>query len=185
MRLRKIGTRLVWGKRNKDWDGAVKRYEAGEVTLQEVGDEFEIGRGAVRGKFRRMGVDTSKATRCWVERACVYCGDIIKKRRKQARGVTNHFCDRLCYGMWLRHDSGARYNPTRHGQRVGRLKVEREYGFTLPEGSVVHHINGNCFDNALENLMLFEGNGDHVRWHRDCREGIEPLWRGDYIKEGA
>jgi hypothetical protein len=174
-KLSLVNGKHVWGSPHKDWESAVQRYKAREVSLQEIATEFGISRGAVWKKFKRMGIETSKAIVCWVDVSCGYCEKALKRTRKRARKVNRHFCDQFCYGLWIKHHSGSKYSPSRVGQRIGRGKVEGLYG-PLPEGSVVHHRDGDCLNNDISNLMLFKDNGDHVRWHRDCREGVQPLW---------
>ena len=46
-----------------------------------------------------------------------------------------------------------------------RLVIEKHIGRTLLKSEVVHHINSNHSDNRIENLMLFNNNGEHIRLH--------------------
>ena len=46
-----------------------------------------------------------------------------------------------------------------------RLVCEDHLGRILKPEEVVHHINGNCWDNWLENLKLFENNSSHMKKH--------------------
>jgi len=48
----------------------------------------------------------------------------------------------------------------------------------LPEGAVVHHIDGNHDNYEGWNLMLFASSGDHIRWHRGFSDEVVPLWDG-------
>lgn len=43
--------------------------------------------------------------------------------------------------------------------------VEEAWGYPLPNGSVVHHVDGNGLNNELSNLMVFSSQADHMRWH--------------------
>lgn len=46
-------------------------------------------------------------------------------------------------------------------------KIVQEFlGRKLSNKEVIHHINGNGFDNRLENLYLFNSPSDHSRFHR-------------------
>ena len=44
-----------------------------------------------------------------------------------------------------------------------RLLMEKKLGRFLEEKEVVHHIDGDPQNNALDNLMVFSSNGEHLR----------------------
>lgn len=46
-----------------------------------------------------------------------------------------------------------------------RFVMERYLGRKLTPAEVVHHINGDVFDNRIENLSLFNSLSDHMRHH--------------------
>jgi hypothetical protein len=50
------------------------------------------------------------------------------------------------------------------------LIAERALGEYLPEGSVIHHINGVRDDNRLENLWWFPSRSEHVAHHHKIRK---------------
>ena len=54
-------------------------------------------------------------------------------------------------------------------------KLIRQHFPMLP-GNTVHHIDGNRFNNALWNLMVFATSRDHTRFHRG--EAVEPVFMG-------
>ena len=54
-----------------------------------------------------------------------------------------------------------------------RLVLERHLGRPLRASEVVHHVNGDCSDNRLENLWLWPGPSAHQRWHSLLARGRE------------
>lgn len=51
-----------------------------------------------------------------------------------------------------------------------RLIIEKSIGRFLKCKEVVHHINGNKSDNRLINLMLFNNNVEHIKYHAKIRK---------------
>ena len=50
-----------------------------------------------------------------------------------------------------------------------RLIMEELLGrYLLPE-EVVHHINGNVYENQIQNLMLFANDSEHLKHHQKAR----------------
>jgi hypothetical protein len=50
-----------------------------------------------------------------------------------------------------------------------RYLMEKHLGYKLPEGKVVHHINGIRNDNRIENLMVMS-KGEHQSLHNKLRK---------------
>ena len=50
---------------------------------------------------------------------------------------------------------------TKSGYMMEHRAVWIDNNGPIPDGAVVHHINGNPSDNRIENLELYESNGQH------------------------
>ena len=66
------------------------------------------------------------------------------------------------------------YNPSHPYNMLGyvyehRLNMEIHLGRVLLPTEVVHHINGNKQDNRIENLMVFNNNGEHTKYHKEIK----------------
>ena len=51
------------------------------------------------------------------------------------------------------------------GRHTHRIVAERMLGRELKKGEVVHHIDGNKRNNSPDNLMVFNSQGEHAKWH--------------------
>lgn len=59
---------------------------------------------------------------------------------------------------------GTRRKPNRR-HKFEHIKIWEDHFGPKPEGFVIHHINGDGFDNRIENLQLMQP-GDHIRLHK-------------------
>lgn len=53
------------------------------------------------------------------------------------------------------------------GRHIHRIIAEVILGADLSQGHVVHHIDGNKQNNSPENLMVFQTQAEHARWHKE------------------
>lgn len=65
--------------------------------------------------------------------------------------------------------------PKFYGRHEHRVVAERMLGRKLRKGEVVHHIDGNKRNNFPENLMVFESQAEHARYHAQQTNGRKPV----------
>ena len=93
-----------------------------------------------------------------------------------------HYANRNRYGglfLWPSPygESKARWCiRARDGSKVffARAVMEAHLGRHLDPAEVVHHINGDCQDDRLENLMLFPNHAAHMRYELQAGQRVMP-----------
>ena len=175
-RHKKLGRRQRCPIQDLEREAMATMYERDKLALQAIADYFRVSRQAVYKVLLKRGVDTSKATGCKVAVRCAWCGVERLVVRSRARKHVHSYCNR---DHWIAHlNSGDAYLPNRRGQKLGRATIELIYG-PLPDGSVVHHVDKNDYNNDPVNLMLFASSADHLRFHRlGERSMVVALWDG-------
>ena len=62
-----------------------------------------------------------------------------------------------------------------YGKLAHRVIVEQLLGRSLTSEEVIHHRDGNRYNNVPENLVVFPTAGDHTRFHNEFRWFIRQL----------
>lgn len=142
----------------------IEAYEIDLWSLQEIADILHVSKTAVKKFLNQQGIDTSKRL---IPVSCTACGAEIMRNRKRIRHQKNHFCNADCYASYLQAGRAEACN-NRSQQRKAQAVVSKY--FKLSNGSVVHHIDRNQFNNHPSNLLVFANNGDHIRYHHIERD---------------
>jgi len=112
---------------------------------------------------------------------CAFCGKgFLRPARKSAR---KKYCsNQCCYAARLRigaeyvNQKGYVYTKVaaKKYQLKHRLVMEQILGRKLKGIESVHHKNGKRADNRVDNLILFDSNSAHVKYHNDLFNGAHP-----------
>ena len=148
----------------------VVMFTRDHLTLRQIAAKVGMTHAGVWKRLRAAGIEREAGT--WVRVSCSFCGNPTRKHRASWRKTEKHYCREACYYADL-ESSG--YKPWRQGQRLARAIVSQY--FSIPEGAVVHHKDGDNRNNDRANLAVYAGNGDHVRAHRTTKP-VVVLWDG-------
>ncbi len=152
-------------------DELIRRYQIGE-PLATLVESAGISRVGIWKRLRRIGVRPARNAPA-VSVSCHTCHARFARSRHRVMKARRSFCSPACYVAWM-SGCGHGFPRWRHGQRIARGVVANYR--PLPPGSVVHHHDGNCRNNAVANLSLFASQSDHMRHHRG--DGATMLWDG-------
>lgn len=142
-------------------------YLRDHLTLEEIGKKLSITRQAVHNRMRRCGIDMSTGERFDVK--CDVCGVFYSVTRKRFKSTIMHLCSEKCRIAYLKT---SQYKASRQGQRIGRavlMEIATKKGLSMPDGFVVHHKDGDDFNNDPSNLMVFKNNAEHTLHHHKLR----------------
>jgi len=150
------------------------------MRMDEVASKIGVSRQRIWQICKKHGINQYRP----IERTCVYCEEKFTATRAQVRRGYALYCSENCY-FTHRREIGD-YIPRRHGQRIGRKKIEEWLGFPLPDGYIIHHEDGNQNNNDFKNLFVFRSHSDHLKYHHAKRHGeaqlpYKELWELPFI----
>ena len=163
----------------KDKVDIIKSYTINLEPMKDIAKRYEVTRQAIHKLLRKEGVKTAKGlNNTRFEVTCIACNKMFIRNRAYIRNHRHIFCSYECYYAFIEANQSRIYNQSRQGQRIARTKVSQF--FNLQGSHIVHHEDGNQFNNSLDNLRVFLSQGDHIRYHRWSKDGtdVEPIWDG-------
>lgn len=122
---------------------------------------------------------------------CDNCGEEFNQHSHWGVVNKHNFCCRDCYYEWRKN---IKNHPHWKGGQVkmlgyvfvkkpnhlfandcgyvkrSRLVMENHLGRYLRPAETMHHINGIRDDDRIENLRLFDSNGEHISYHAYLRK---------------
>lgn len=135
--------------------------------MQEIGEVLGgVSRQYVSSLMKKHGVKADSAGSFYV--SCDLCKKKYKITRSRWRKLKNKFCSTDCYYRFKSQKSlthNVYGKSERQWQRLARSSYEKIHGIKIPEGAVIHHVNGDYSDLSRENLLMFANQSDHMKFH--------------------
>ena len=166
----------IWAKRtNRVWpprgcrtiprdmyDEIERRLRSGEI-LQDVADSIDVFVETLRKFALRRGIPFSN--RAEKSRPRIVGGTLDRQGyvllRVQADGE---------YGYLIRANTR---NDAYGYAPLHRMRMHDKLGRKLLPGEVVHHVDGDIYNNSPANLEVYESNGEHLK---ETLKGKTPNW---------
>lgn len=113
-----------------------------------------------------------------IEVSCDWCGHIFLKKRSDISRTQHNYCSPECC-LEHRHKQGENsWNHRVNGKVVHRDVMEKKLGRKLSPDEEVHHIDGNHFNNAPENLIVLS-KSEYAKIHSSWKARDE---HGKYVE---
>lgn len=135
------------------------------LTLAEIAKVYGKSRQRIWQLIKLSGISTQTAERFKLH--CPQCDREFETTRKRFRTTSLRYCSSECYQAHRLACSS--YNPTRTGQRHSKAVIEAHLGRPLQGKETIHHLDGNCDNNNVDNLVLFASHAEHIRYHHQIR----------------
>ncbi len=148
-------------------------YTIQHLSCSQIAKIAGLSRQAIWKVLRFSGTNTSRGpgggTRVMIE--CEFCGTKKEWTRSRWRHTNHHYCSPECYYAAIENPG---YHPWRQGQRLAKAIVSQY--FTLQEGNVIHHKDGDSRNNDRSNLAVYQSQSAHMKHHRGSN--TKPIWDG-------
>lgn len=132
-------------------DDLTRMYSKEFLQTQEIAKRYGVTRQTVWYRAKRLGLRTAK--RKTVAIICPYCKEPFTGYINSGR---QKYCSLRCY-----HSSVSLHGKySKQGLRMAR-EVSGAVGNEIP-----HHIDGDNFNNAPWNLVVFPSNAVHMSFHK-------------------
>jgi len=165
--------------KSEDIRTIIELYLVKHLSCAKIAKKFGVTRQQIWNILKSENINTSKQNVSYVKMRCSWCNKTFKRRRCIFLKSNQHFCSLKCYHEYLKSSP---YIGWRQGQRIAREVIRSlwpEIDILYPNW-VVHHIDGNCKNNHISNLMAFACQRDHLRWHRSNKKP-KPIFDGSKI----
>lgn len=106
------------------------------------------------------------------KRVCEGCGVEFLKFPSELRKGNSDFCSRSCYDRYRRSIVKEKGYIKTNGVHIHRTIAENALGRKLQPKEIVHHIDGDCHNNAIQNLTVLPSQGIHATIHFSTKNPV-------------
>lgn len=152
-----------------------KLYQKDRYSIRMIRKDLEekgvtMSQQGVWMSLKRQGVETKREIVAKSKMGCRACGREVMVERNKIRRHNAHFCDEICKRAHVEVFGNPGRVPTMKSRKSmnQRLAVSAlRYIYShLPEKFVVHFIDDDFKNHRSYNLLAFENQHEHIRYHR-------------------
>jgi hypothetical protein len=166
--LRKRRNRLPWAKYLEQRRGGIPSkkklqsfYFDQRLSISEIASVFSVGRQTVQKWFTDCGIHRRTASEAKLNYHAKNPGVIAGPRHPSWKGGKVKRTDGYVF-LWMPSHPKA----TSTGYVLEhRVIAEKAFGKPLPDKAIVHHANGDGYDNRRSNLVICENDAYHKLLH--------------------
>lgn len=137
-------------------------YCVDHMTTKQIGELIGTTARYVQILLKQYDIKTSDGELVWVE--CSWCDKKFAVNRAKWKKQQLFYCSKPHYyehkkqcALSVKDDNRQKY------QQIARKIMKAK------TGQVVHHIDGNVRNNDKSNLMIFENQSEHIKFHHGLR----------------
>lgn len=146
------------------------------TDIKVIATHFGISRTAVYDYLKKANISPNRRSIETVN--CKFCGEQFTRIGSQLKKKQGGYCSQVCFaasrsingeyskngGVLSRVSEIANVKYSRNQGRLARKAIE-ESGVELKAGQVIHHIDGIKSNNDISNLMIFNSQSEHMKFH--------------------
>jgi hypothetical protein len=151
------------------------------TDIKVIATHFGISRTAVYDYLKKANISPNRRSVETVN--CKFCGEQFTRIGSQLKKKHGGYCSPQCFaasrsicgeyskngGVLSRVSETANIKYSRKQGMLARKAIE-ESGIQLSPGQVIHHIDGVKSNNDISNLMIFDSQSEHMKYHHNLRK---------------
>lgn len=162
MALTKEHKRKISESNKKNW---AKGKRKSPKQCNKCGAFLRINHNCSKVKEKQSKAKKNNPTNYWLGKKRPGLGKILSEKKKGTP----------CYAVGENHHSWKGGTKT-HWRKQARLTMEKKLKRKLTSSEIIHHIDGDCSNNNLDNLLL-TNRSEHIKIHLSQGD-IHPGVRG-------
>ena len=148
----------------KPYDEEFERLYNQNLTYKQMASIKNTTISYIINRVKKLFLPKREKQKFFIQ--CYFCGATKRVSKHQMDKNKLHFCSSIHYQFFIQKNKIQKNTGTLHASTY--RKHARKIMNALPH-QIVHHIDGDEANNDPSNLLLFDSNKDHVKFHHFLR----------------